>query len=364
MVVPQNNQLEQTPTERYIKASIASSQSAALEVFMFHWADTVAKRASTHQGALNLGNFSQVVLRDAAGKGFYSFQWMRSLYAGLPMALPYKVLERNLKFALQTTFLPTANQQFQNPVIAHAVAGSAAAVIEAMVCNIPDAMKIKRQTNAAYYAGRPIMDVIKEEKLWSKGLLPTIARNIPGSATLFASVELIRQHAFGLQYGQQATMAQTFVAATFGSCMSIIVPAPLNLVKIRVQSSPQPEGALLPTLFTIAKSEGVRALYKSVRMQCGFTALKQAFFMTAYDRLRNDKKVTAPAVASTAPVAPKKESRDVVGGHLRLRGLAHYRRSVAARKARLEAARVQDQDQNQNQNQNQQDQDTSKKLSR
>lgn len=100
-----------------------------------------------------------------------------------------------------------------------------------------DVLKIKRQTNPEAFRGRGVLAIVRDEGFGLyRGWQWTAARNAPGSFALFGGSAFTKGYVFGLSDYNKATWFQNFVASIGGATASLVVSAPLDVIKTRIQN--------------------------------------------------------------------------------------------------------------------------------
>ena len=175
---------------------------------------------------------SEIVFREHAhasmGRRF------TSLFPGLGYAAGYKVLQRTYKFGAQR-FVKDYFSRNHKPAFTglfgdqhgvnmmHACAGSLVGAGEVALLPL-DVLKIKSQTNPEVLAGRGLVQLVSQERFaLYRGWEWTIARNMPGSFSLFGDAALVKGSVFGLEDYSKATFFQNFVSSIGGAVASISV---------------------------------------------------------------------------------------------------------------------------------------------
>jgi hypothetical protein len=266
--------------------------SGAVETAFLHSLDTTRRRIQKHKGLLydnklsffdNKNNIKQVLFQHTIDQPIrYK---IRSLYQGFVPAFLYNLGKRPIKFGLQDDI---QNFYFQHVVsyrvLANALAGSTAGLLEAVTFNSVDAYKIEKQTVDSS-KGKNFFQLLYDENLWKKGLAGTMLRNGIGSFPLFGVPEAIRW-SLDLQK-ENTTLWQSIAINYCGSASSILAVAPLDVPKTRQQAG---EGAgdfrtFIKIMSTTAKEEGVKALFKGAALGCATAGVKQTAFMVLFDNM-------------------------------------------------------------------------------
>ena len=102
---------------------------------------------------------------------------------------------------------------------------------------IRDRLKIKRQTNPDAFRGRGVARIVADEGFGLyRGWGWTAARNAPGSFALFGGSAAAKEYLFKLTDYGAASWSQNFVASIAGASASLLVSAPLDVIKTRIQN--------------------------------------------------------------------------------------------------------------------------------
>lgn len=198
------------------------------------------------------------------------------MFPGLGYAAGYKILQRVYKYGGQ----PFANEFLGNnfrsffednfgkktgKALMSATAGSMIGIGEIVLLPL-DVLKIKRQTNPEAFKGRGFFKIIADEGFaLYRGWGWTAARNAPGSFALFGGNAFAKEYLFKLSDYSSATWTQNFVASIFGASASLIVSAPLDVIKTRIQNKnfENPESGFT-ILKNMARNEGPTAFFKGL----------------------------------------------------------------------------------------------------
>lgn len=142
-----------------------------------------------------------------------------------------------------------------------------------------DVLKIKRQTNPEAFRGRGILTLIVDEGLGLyRGWQWTMARNFPGSFALFGGSAATKQYFYKLPDYNAATWSQNFVASIAGSSASIIVSAPLDVIKTRIQNRNfEVKESGMRIVANMAKTEGMTSFFKGLTPKLLMTGPKLTF---------------------------------------------------------------------------------------
>jgi hypothetical protein len=137
-------------------------------------------------------------------------------------------------------------------VLLHGAAGSLVGIGEVFLLPL-DVLKIKNQTNPKDVAGRSLVEILRTEGLGLyRGAAVTASRNAIGSFSMFGGSALVKQKVFHLEDFHQATLAQNFAASFVGAVSAVMVAAPFDVIKTRIQGqdfqNPKPASVVLRDL--------------------------------------------------------------------------------------------------------------------
>jgi len=270
-------------------ARLLGSGSAGIsELMVFHPVDTIAKRLMSNQTRIaGMTELKTVIFKDKAtapiGTKFVS------LFPGLGYAAGYKVLQRIYKYGGQPIardyLAANFGKDFESAfgkktgkAIMHSTAGSLIGIGEIVLLPL-DVLKIKRQTNPEAFRGRGIFKIIADEGFGLyRGWGWTAARNAPGSFALFDGSAFTKEYLFALNDYNKASWFQNFVASIAGASASLVVSAPLDVIKTRIQNRnfENPESGFR-ILSNMAKHEGMSSFFKGLVPKLLMTGPKLVF---------------------------------------------------------------------------------------
>ncbi|KAI8943537.1 hypothetical protein NX059_001533 [Plenodomus lindquistii] len=258
------------------------------ELMVFHPVDTTAKRLMSNIGKIeSASHLNKVVFRDAASASVPTR--FLSLFPGLGYAAAYKVLQRVYKFGGQPFVRDYLAQHHggsfdrtfgkgKGKAIMHATAGSIIGIGEVVLLPL-DVLKIKRQTNPEAFRGRGLFKIISDEGIGLyRGWGWTAARNAPGSFALFGGSAVAKEFLYKLTDYNSATWGQNFVASIAGASASLLVSAPLDVIKTRIQNKnfENPESGMR-IVSNMMKHEGITSFFKGLTPKLLMTGPKLVF---------------------------------------------------------------------------------------
>lgn len=212
-----------------------------------------------------------------------------SLFPGLGYAAGYKILQRIYKYGGQPFVRDYLTQHHQQTfdstfgkgtgkAILNATAGSLIGIGEIVLLPL-DVLKIKRQTNPESFRNRGFFKIIADEGMGLyRGAGWTAARNAPGSFALFGGSAWAKEKLFKLEDYNKATWGQNFVASVAGASASLIVSAPLDVIKTRIQNRnfENPESGFR-IVSNMIKHEGITSFFKGLTPKMLMTGPKLVF---------------------------------------------------------------------------------------
>ncbi|KAK1085181.1 high copy suppressor of abf2 [Friedmanniomyces endolithicus] len=229
---------------------LGAGTAGIAELAIFHPVDTIAKRLMSNQGKIaSSTRLNEVIFRKHASEPFV--RRFFTLFPGLGYAAAYKILQRIYKYGGQPfiVLLPL------------------------------DVLKIKRQTNPEAFRGRGVLRIVRDEGFaLYRGWGWTAARNAPGSFALFGGSAAAKQYLYKLSDYNSATWFQNFVASIAGSSASLIVSAPLDVVKTRIQNQNfEVKESGMRVIANMARNEGASAFFKGLVPKLLMTGPKLTF---------------------------------------------------------------------------------------
>ncbi|KAA8573595.1 hypothetical protein EYC84_005178 [Monilinia fructicola] len=208
---------------------LGSGSAGIAELAVFHPVDTIAKRLMSNQGSTK-GKLAQVIFKDKA-------------------TAPIGTNRKSCR-----------NWRDCTPSL--------------------DVLKIKRQTNPEAFRGRGVVRIVKDEGFGLyRGWQWTAARNAPGSFALFGGSAFTKGYLFfGLNDYNKASWFQNFVASIAGASASLVVSAPLDVIKTRIQNRnfENPESGFR-IVSSMMKNEGITSFFKGLTPKLLMTGPKLVF---------------------------------------------------------------------------------------
>ncbi|RKF62718.1 Mitochondrial GTP/GDP carrier protein 1 [Golovinomyces cichoracearum] len=267
---------------------LGSGSSGIAELAVFHPVDTIAKRLMSNQTKIrSASQLNSVIFIDK--KLLSKRQKFFSLFPGLGYAAGYKVLQRIYKYGGQPfvrdyltnhhgkAFEATFGAKTGKAMMA-SCAGSLIGIGEIVLLPL-DVLKIKRQTNPNAFRGRGVVRIVRDEGFGLyRGWQWTAARNAPGSFALFGGSAFTKGYLFGLSDYNEASWYQNFIASIAGASASLLISAPLDVIKTRIQNRnfDKPETGF-KIVSNMMKYEGFSSFFKGLVPKLLMTGPKLVF---------------------------------------------------------------------------------------
>ncbi|KAI8869485.1 mitochondrial 2-oxoglutarate/2-oxoadipate transporter-like protein [Ramicandelaber brevisporus] len=234
--------------------------------------DTVKTRMQLQIGKGGADGYNSVfgTLRSIVAKEGFA-----RLYRGILPPIIMEAPKRAIKFSANEQFGQIYRKQFNMPVMTQGLSiltGVSAGVTEAFVVTPFELVKIRLQdkANAALYSGTSdaLRKILKNEGplAFYNGLEATIWRHGLWNGGYFGFIHAVRSK---LPKAETKTQEKLygFIAGALGGTFGTILNTPTDVVKTRVQNQKPSDPVrkynwTIPAVATIAKEEGVAALYK------------------------------------------------------------------------------------------------------
>jgi hypothetical protein len=261
---------------------LAGATGAVIETVTLHGFDTAAKRLQKNKGKVlswngvvsfgsmrgvsqswqvlqanaltNASALNKIIFREQANAGLFK-KWF-SMYPGVGVGAGYKVIQRAYKLGCQSKLQAYLENQheFAAQFGRHKkdwLAGISGAMVGAgEVVLLPlDILKVKLQTKNAADQAKSFLTIWRQENPF-KGISVTVPRNMIGSFSFFGVRQVLKSHDVNKD-----------VANAAGTVVSIVAPAPFDVIKTRMQAGSVSTRARDAFALTV-KEEGVSALYK------------------------------------------------------------------------------------------------------
>ena len=270
----------------FVPVLLSSAIAGLLEPFLFHPFDTISKRLMVHgERLVSWKDVKQVV-------------WRRTVYDGFGFAMIFKIFQRIYKFGGQ----PIANDIVWNWIgpgwtkkygkenskpFVNAITGALIGAGEVILTPI-DILKIKMQTNPDSLRGKSILKLVRADlSSFYAGFGWTIVRNVPGTFVLFGGNAWIKENIFLLDDYKSASFFQNTCSSAGAAILSIIVSAPLDVIKTRIQKGDF--NAKKVSGFQIARHmffvEGISSFFKGLIPKLFMVAPKLIFSFTVAQSL-------------------------------------------------------------------------------
>lgn len=196
------------------------------------------------------------------------------LYKGISSPVLMEAPKRATKFACNDEFQKIYKELFGSPVMTQklsVLSGASAGVCEAFVVVPFELVKIRLQDSRSNYKGPVdvVKQIIAKEGVLAmyNGLESTMWRHAVWNAGYFGVIFQVRGMLSKPQNKTQKTI-NDLIAGTIGGTFGSLLSTPFDVVKSRIQNTAVVAGVVRkynwswPSMFTVYREEGFRALYK------------------------------------------------------------------------------------------------------
>ncbi len=272
----ENKPQENTNQVQFANSNLAqllcAGAAGSISQLIFYPSSTTLTRIQVNTTPLrSFEDLKRVVFGNAYREGLSAR--FASIYSGFMMAGAYKIVARSLKYGMQPTVAAFFSHHYgeqarknlgelQGKALLEALAGGSIGMFEVLFFHALDTIKIKRQGGDR----TPFVKLITQDpvKLYN-GAGITVARNFTSFSVLFG-VSSMLMSLMGYQNAREANLKERFGAAATAAGVSVVVTNPLDVIKTRIQSSPQ-RVSTLSMFRNVWNSEGFFAFYKGISLR-------------------------------------------------------------------------------------------------
>ncbi|KAL2913910.1 hypothetical protein HK105_206644 [Polyrhizophydium stewartii] len=195
-----------------------------------------------------------------------------ALYRGILPPIMVEAPKRAIKFGANEKYrqLYMKNFGLKDSQALSVLTGVSAGLTEAVIVATPELIKIRLQDkkNAGKYSGTgdAVAKIMREEGFmtFGRGLEATMWRHATWNGGYFGVISLIRANLPKAET-KEGVLFNNFIAGALGGTVGTMINTPFDVVKTRIQSQtalPLKYNWTLPAIATVAREEGVGALYK------------------------------------------------------------------------------------------------------
>ncbi|KAH6572962.1 hypothetical protein BASA50_009115 [Batrachochytrium salamandrivorans] len=245
---------------------LAGAIAGVTEIITMYPLDVVKTRFQ-----IQVGNTEYKSIADCFRK-IIKAEGAAALYRGIIPPIMVEAPKRAIKFGANDQYRQLYMKEFgfeESQGLA-VMTGVSAGITEALLVTTPELVKIRMQDkrNAGLYkgSGDVVSKIMKQEGFltFGRGLEATMWRHGAWNGGYFGVITLIRSNLPKAE-SKEGVLLNNFIAGAIGGTVGTIINTPFDVAKTRVQSQmtlPLKYNWTLPAIATIAREEGVGALYK------------------------------------------------------------------------------------------------------
>lgn len=190
------------------------------------------------------------------------------LYKGISAPILMEAPKRAIKFAANDEWGKFYKKAFDTPVVTQSLAvltGATAGATESFVVVPFELVKIQLQDKTSKFdsMGQVVKHIVKTSGPLGlyKGLESTMWRHVSWNAGYFGVIHKVRNILPKPKSSSEKTLVD-LTCGTIGGTFGTMLNTPFDVVKSRIQAGSTKYLWTLPSIITVAKEEGVSALYK------------------------------------------------------------------------------------------------------
>lgn len=270
--------------------AVAGAMAGIFVSLFLHPIDTIKTVVqSCRANQISLCNVSQSIVSERGLKGLY-----RGISTNIALSAPISALYTFTYESVKGTLLSIFAQEYQS--LAHCIAGGSASVATSFVFTPSERIKQQMQVGLRYRnSWNALVGIVGNGGLCSlyAGWGAVLCRNVPHSIIKFYTYESLKQLLTpGLSNGQtnQTNTHVTLVSGGFAASTAALFTTPFDVVKTRLQT--QNPGcthqyqSVLIMLKDIARSEGLKGLYRGLVPRLFMYIMQGGLFFASYESLK------------------------------------------------------------------------------
>tara|TARA_Y100001970_G_C14083132_1_gene775816 strand:- start:258 stop:1172 length:915 start_codon:yes stop_codon:yes gene_type:complete len=258
--------------------------SGMSEVLLCQGFDTTAKRWMNSNVPVTRHNAASILFQNARG----AKNILRSLYQGMPQSMGYKAIQRGYNFGFKDAISPGVDRVCGPAIewgmgtksrqsLVSGISGAIMAVGEVWMLPL-DYAKVQAQINGISFTKALFQTPITS---LYRGIQPTMMRNGIGGFSTFLVHEASKQ-----ELSRYSPTQQQLMAAVLAGTARVLVPAPFDTIKTRMQGGHH-SGSFTQVTRSLIKEEGVLALYKGTLPKVLAQGSKFALGLFIYEHLKS-----------------------------------------------------------------------------
>ena len=190
-------------------------------------------------------------------------------YDGLPPSVMAATVHRTAKFSVHATSSKALEGTVTNPIVKDAISGGIAGIAQGSIAAPFELVKVQRmKSNTPYSSSNAAYESITQHigvKGLTKGFAASVARDVIWNTVYFSLTPVIQKQINHLRQEEKPSVSTQLLSGALGGSLGSLANCPIDVAKSMIQSNLEVESPrLLDQLGQLAKSGGVRALYKGL----------------------------------------------------------------------------------------------------
>ncbi|KAI5655477.1 hypothetical protein M9H77_32664 [Catharanthus roseus] len=258
----------------------------------------------------SLHDISRSIISERGVTGLY-----RGISTNIASTAPISAVYTFTYESVKGTLLPFFPKEYES--FAHCTAGGCASIATSFIFTPSERIKQQMQIGSRYQnCWNALLGIIGKGGLPSlyTGWGAVLCRNIPHSVIKFYTYESLKKLLSSVQLGGQTNTCATLVAGGLAGSTAALFTTPFDVVKTRLQT--QNPGSInqyhgvLDTLKEIAKSEGLKGLYRGLTPRLFMYMMQGALFFASYESLKSLLSLKVPGIKKVQAAVGNEEKRE------------------------------------------------------
>lgn len=291
------------------KHAFAGAMAGIFVSTCLHPVDTIKTVVqSRHANQKSLLDISRSIISERGIKGLY-----RGISTNIASSAPISAVYTYTYESAKGTLLPFFPKEHQSLV--HCLAGGCASLATSFIFTPSERIKQQMQVGLQYQnCWNALIGIIEKGGLPSlyAGWRAVLCRNIPHSIIKFYTYESWKQLLSSVQLNGQTNTLVTLVSGGLAGSTAALFTTPFDVIKTRLQTqnpgSINQQHGLLCTLKEIAKSEGLKGLFRGLTPRLFMYMTQGALFFASYESFKKLFSLEVPEIK--VQTVPCKNTRD------------------------------------------------------